>query len=297
MKQKLPAGSRLLTRAAEYSGVAALVLLWEILPRTNRLDPFLPRFSQALAGLGRLLLEGVLFTSVMVSLWRALLGLLIAAAAAIPLGFLLGRLSVTRQCVNPLFRMLAQVNPFSLMPVFILFFGIGERVKIAVVAWVSLWPLLFNTIEGARNIDPVIIKTARAMASSGLALVFRVMVPGAAASMVAGIRLALEMSFFMLIVAEMTGASSGLGWLLHNSAMNIQFVRMYASILAIVVLGFGISKFLKAVQKNRVGFPAAAGLLILVLVLGTWQIGVSQRQQENFNHTPTGHMPAGGGME
>ncbi|MDR1930249.1 MAG: ABC transporter permease [Treponema sp.] len=310
--------------ALKVSGIAVLLLLWEILSRFRVLDPqFLPSFTQTLMGLGKLLVEGVLFTSVMVSLWRALTGLFIAAAAAVPLGLFLGRRSRNvERCFNPFFRMLAQVNPFSLMPIFILFFGIGEAVKIAVTAWVCLWPLLFNTIEGARNIDPVIIKTARAMASSGPALFFKVIVPGAAASVFSGLRLGLEMSFFMLAAAEMVGASSGLGWLLHNSAMNLQFVRMYGAILASVLLGFGMSKFLKLVQirtffwRENLGLSkteeAGAGrvkrngdliftgaLVLLILVLGTWQVEVSRREQGNFNHLPhSGHLSAGsGGME
>jgi NitT/TauT family transport system permease protein len=313
--------------ALKLSGVFILILLWELLPRFHILDPqFLPTFSQTLAGMGKLLVEGVLFTSIMVSLWRALVGLLIAVIFAIPLGLFFGRLHRdAERAFNPFFRMLSQVNPFSLMPVFILFFGIGEEVKIAVVAWVCVWPVLFNSIEGARNIDPLVIKTARAMATTRGAMLFRIILPGAGASIFVGLRIGLEMSFFMLVVAEMVGASSGLGWLLHNSAMNIQFVRMYSAILGTVILGYAMSRFLRMIQAqvffwreelalvNRNGKVTGArgvsrrnrdlgfaGILILaILVVGAWQVRVSKAEQANFNHMPhTGHMSAGSlGME
>jgi NitT/TauT family transport system permease protein len=289
-----------MNKMTKLSGIIILALIWELFPRLHIADPqFLPTFSQTLAGMGKLLLEGVLFTSVMVSLWRALTGLLIATAVAIPLGLFFGRLNRnTERCFNPLFRMLAQVNPFSLMPIFILFFGIGELVKIFVVAWVCVWPILFNTIEGARNVDPVMIKTARAMASPPRDLFFKIILPGSSSSIFTGLRLGLEMSFFMLVVAEMVGATYGLGWLLHNSAMNLQFVRMYAAILASVILGFAMNAFLKSLRGKRdLGFAGA--LLVLILVLGSWQVQVSRREQAAFNHGPhSAHMSAGtSGME
>jgi NitT/TauT family transport system permease protein len=319
----------------KWSGVALLALIWELLSRFHILDSqFLPAFSQTLGGLWRLFTEGVLFTSMMVSLWRALVGLLMAALAAIPLGLFLGRLNRdSRSCVNPFFRMLSQVNPFSLMPIFILFFGIGEELKIAVVSWVSLWPILFNTIEGSRNVDPVLIKTAKTMAGSRAELFFKVLLPGAASSIFTGLRLGLEMSFFMLVVAEMVGASSGLGWLLHNSAMNVQFVRMYAAILGALVLGYVMTAFLKNLHaqtffwreetglsrrqntgrdllpsqtfhslvslRRKLNLALAGVLMLLILTVGSWQVEVSRREQAAFNHIPhTGHMSAGSsGME
>jgi NitT/TauT family transport system permease protein len=196
--------------------------------------------------------------------------------------------------------MLSQVNPFSLMPIFILFFGIGEEVKLAVVTWVSLWPVLFNTLEGTRNVDPIVIKTARAMATPKDVMLFKIILPGAASSIYTGLRLGVEMSFFMLIAAEMIGANYGLGWLLHFSSMNAQFVIMYAAILTTIVLGFFMSTFLKflytrfffwrediaisgGVNRERRSFFTRAeilfslSLVVLILITGSWQIGVAKK--------------------
>jgi NitT/TauT family transport system permease protein len=285
------------------SGLIIFALFWEIVTRAKLVDTqFLPSFTQTLAGMGRIIASGLLFTSIMVSLWRAFVGLIIAAIIAIPLGLVLGRRKRdVEDCFNPFFRMLSQVNPFSLMPIFILFFGIGETVKLAVVAWVSLWPILFNTLEGTRNVDPIVIKTARAMASTKTAMLFKIILPGAASSIYTGLRLGIEMSFFMLIAAEMIGASYGLGWLLHFSSMNAQFVLMYAAILSTIILGFGMSTFLKflhsrfffwrenftivnAGSRERRSFFTKAEmwfsgiLVILILAIGSWQIGVAKQQ-------------------
>jgi NitT/TauT family transport system permease protein len=136
-----------------------------------------------------------------------------------------------------------------------------------------------------------------------------------------GLKLGLEMSFCMLVVAEMVGATYGLGWLLHNSAMNLQLVRMYAAILGSVLLGFGMSKFLKAVHaqvffwRESLGLSKEKGraavfkrnrdlvfagvLFLLIFIAGGWQVEVSRREQAAFNHVPhSAHMSAGSsGME
>ncbi|HWQ79523.1 MAG TPA: ABC transporter permease [Anaerovoracaceae bacterium] len=302
------------------SGLLAFILLWEALPRFGVLDPqFLPTFTATLAKVWEMLLDGVIFTSVMVSLWRVLAGLIVAAAVAVPLGFVIGAGGRSAEIrTGPLFRLLSQVNPFSLMPIFILFFGIGEVVKIAVVAWTCLWPLLFNTIEGVRNADPVVVKTAKAMSTPKLRMLTKVLLPEASPSIFSGLRIGVEMSFFMLIAAEMVGATSGIGWLLHNSAMNMQIGRIYAASLAAVALGYALSRILRFLQAHaffwreelslsrgdetqqkqyalkKWQMTAALAFLVLLLAVGTWQVEVSRQKQAQFNHVIHEHIiPAG----
>jgi NitT/TauT family transport system permease protein len=316
------------TVALQISGVALFLVLWEVSPRLGLLDPqFLPTFSATFAECRKMLLSGVMFTSAMVSLWRALIGLLIAAAVALPLGLWLGAGNggAVERRIRPLLRLLSQVNPFSLMPVFILFFGIGEIVKLMVVAWVCLWPLLFNAIEGAKNADPALVKTANAMCGGRFGTLAKVILPGASAFIFAGLRVGVGMSFFMLIAAEMLGATDGLGWLLHNSAMNYQIGRIYAASLATIMLSFGLSFALKYLQERlffwredalgshradggvkRVAlkkwhFGAISAFVVFLLIVGTWQVEVSRQKTAGFNRTVHVHdqhsMPRGGGSE
>lgn len=304
------------TVALKVSGAALFLILWEILPRLGLLDSqFLPTFSATLLEVWNMTVSGVLFTGAMVSLWRALVGLIIAAAAALPLGLWIGteKGGAVERRIRPLLRLFSQVNPFSLMPVFILFFGIGEIVKLMVVAWVCFWPLLFNTIEGARNADPALVKTANAMCSGRFGSLAKVVLPGASAFIFAGLRVGAEMSFFMLIAAEMIGATDGLGWLLHNSAMNYQIGRIYASSFIIIMLSFGLSLMLKYLQErlffwreDALNSQSAAGgvkrtalkkweagavsaFVVLLLTVGTWQVEVSRQKMAGFNRTIHSH--------
>ncbi|MDR0721386.1 MAG: ABC transporter permease [Treponema sp.] len=221
-------------------------LLWELLSRLGFLDPqFVPSFLQALGGIVQTVEARLLPGSLIISLWRAMIGLFIASALAIPLGLIIGRdASGFGDCFNPLFRLLAQVNPFTLTPVFILFFGIGEGAKAGIVAWVCFWPVFFNTLEGARGVDPILLKTARGMGAPGSTLFLTVILPGAASSIFSGLKLGLEMSFFVLIAAEMIGASSGIGWLVQASYWNLRFSWMYGAMILSIGLGFCINGYL-----------------------------------------------------
>jgi len=234
------------------SGVMVFLILWEIGPRLNWVDPyFVPPFSAVLAETGKLFADGSMFIHLLVSMWRVLLGLLSALLVGLPLGFVLGRwLIETSQALGPVLRVLSQVNPFSLMPVFMLFFGIGETAKIAIIAWVSLWPILFYTISAVRNVDALQIKTALSMGVSGAGLCLKVLFPAALPVIFVGIRIAASISFFILVASEMLGASAGIGWLVHNSAMNYQIPRIYAGATFIVILGYMLNRSLLSIERD-----------------------------------------------
>lgn len=234
------------------SGILTFLLLWEVGPRLGWVDTeFVPPLSIVMITIHHLWMDGNLYAHLLVSLWRATVGLLIAVIIGVPLGFILGGwLTGLARTLNPLFRIFSQVNPFSLSPVFMLFLGIDEKVKLAIIAWVCLWPILFHTITGIRMIDQTIIKTALSMGVSRWNLFLKVLLPGAAPILFCGIRNGAALAFFMLIAAEMIGANAGLGWLLHNSAMLYQIPRIYAAGTFIIFLGIVINKLLLGFENG-----------------------------------------------
>jgi NitT/TauT family transport system permease protein len=233
----------------------ALILFfvfWEVAPRVGIADhQFIPTFSEVMVTMWNLILKGDLFLHIGVSLRRAMFGFALAGAVAIPLGFLLGGwFKSFEEILDPLLQLLAQVNPFSVFPVFMLLFGIGEVAKVSIIFWVCLWPMIFNTINGVKGIDPLLVKAARAMGTSKLVLFWKVVLPGAAPTIFTGIKLGAGNSFFMLIAAEMIGATAGLGWLILNSEINYQIKKLFAAVVAIAVLGIAITKLIGLVEKK-----------------------------------------------
>ncbi|MBN7773349.1 ABC transporter permease [Clostridium aminobutyricum] len=234
------------------SGLLIIGLIWQIAPALGWVDSmFVPSLSTTVKALIKLWIVNDLYMHILSSLWRVLSGLLIASAIAIPLGFIFGRwFPSIYEAVEPLLRIFTKVNPFSLIPIFILLFGFGEAIRIAVVTWVCIWPILFGTVTGLRTIDKDLIKAAVSMKVSPLGLILKVLLPGSMHAIFTGLRLGVEMSFFILIAGEMLGANSGLGVIIHNSNHFFNMPRLYASALVVVLLGVFLNLFLKYLQNG-----------------------------------------------
>jgi NitT/TauT family transport system permease protein len=232
--------------------VVVFLIFWEIAPRVGIADhQFIPTLSEVLATIWKLAVKGELFIHIGVSLERALVGFVLASSIAIPLGFFLGGwFKKFEELLDPLLQLLAQVNPFSVFPIFILLFGIGEVAKVSIIFWVCVWPVLFNTISAVKNIDPLYLKAARAMGTSKWVLFWKVVIPGAAPTLFTGIKSGAGIAFFMLIAAEMIGASAGLGWLVLNSEVNYQITRLFAAAVTIAILGIGINNLIIYIEKK-----------------------------------------------
>ena len=228
------------------------LVAWETIPHLDgQTALFLAPPSAVLQALWKLAVEGKLAHHIATSLFRAIAGLILAVAVGVPLGFLLGGwFPRFERVVNPLLRFLGEVNPFSLFPVFMVLFGIGEVSKFAMIFWVSCWPILFNTITGVRGVDAAHIKTARSMNASRGTILARVVFPGALPSIFTGLKIGASTSFFMLIAAEMIGASSGLGWLVWNAQITYQIPRLFAATVVISVLGLGLTALFGRLEKK-----------------------------------------------
>lgn len=235
-------------------GIIAFLLLWEFAPRFGWADPqFIPPLSKVLLAAWKLAITGDLFIHIAASLQRTLVGLVLAIIIAVPLGFILGGFfqNLTKY-LQPLLNILGQINAFSLFPIFILFFGIGEVAKISIIFWSCIWPILFTTIAGVHQVDPLLIKGARSMGAGRITIFFKVVLPGAAPSIFTGLRFGSSVAFLMLIAAEMIGASAGLGWLVHNSAVNSIMPRLFASTITIALLSMGLNYLIHWIEGNVV---------------------------------------------
>ncbi|OAA93846.1 ABC transporter permease [Clostridium coskatii] len=234
--------------------IILFLIFWQVAPIVGIADhQFIPTFSETIGTIWSLTIKNQMLVHVKVSIIRAGIGFILAGIVSVPLGFLLaGGFKKLEEFLDPLLQILAQVNPFSLFPVFILLFGIGEVAKISIIFWVSIWPILFSTITGVKTIDPLLIKAARAMGTSKVKLFWKVILPGAAPSIFSGLKMSSGNAFLMLIAAEMIGASAGLGWLVLNSEVNFQINRLFAAALTIAVLGIAINKAIGFVEKKVV---------------------------------------------
>ena len=172
--------------------VLAMILflfIWELLPALGIINrTFLSSPSKVLTALIRLLVSGELWMHTSISLKRALTGFGLAVITMIPLGFLMGWYRGFEDISDGLVQTLRQVSSLSLFPVFLLFFGIGEISKIAVIFWGTQWPILLNTINGVKSMDPLLIKSARSMGSNDYSIFKKVVLPSSLPSIISHFR-------------------------------------------------------------------------------------------------------------
>jgi len=232
--------------------VILFFVMWEITPRIGLLDhQFIPTLSEVLEKLWSMLIAGKLNEHIIASLSRAVSGFLLSAIVALPLGFMLGGwFKKFEEYLNPLLSILSQVNPFSIFPVFILLFGIGETAKVAIIFWVCVWPILFGTINGVKNLDPLLVKAAGAMGTPKIMMFWKIVLPGAAPTIFSGLKQGAGISFFMLIAAEMIGATAGLGFLVLRSEINYQIKDLFVAVVVIAILGLVITYLISFVEKR-----------------------------------------------
>jgi NitT/TauT family transport system permease protein len=233
------------------AAVAAFLLFWELAPRLGLINrTFLPPFSEIIVKGVEFTLAGKLLPQVLVSLGRAAGGFGLGVVTAIPVGVLLGWYRPLEAYFNPLLQLLRQTNPVSLFPAFILFFGIGYATNIAIIYWVVVWPILLGTVNGVRQADPALIKYARSVGLPDWRIFIKVVAPSAVPSIITGMRLAATYSFLMLVVSEMVGASSGLGYLIVNAQYLMSIHLLYVGVIVLALLGIASNWGLVALERR-----------------------------------------------
>jgi sulfonate transport system permease protein len=230
--------NRLLNGALPWLLPVLLIVGWEIAARTGLLSSrVLPAPSAvALAGWASLQ-DGSLLHHVAVSTGRALYGLAIGGGLGFALGILTGALPIAEKLLDSSMQMLRTIPHLAIIPMVILWFGIGEEAKIFLVAIGVLFPIYLNTFHGIRTVDASLVEMAKVYGLKGSALYWRVILPGALPSILIGLRYALGIMWLTLIVAETISASSGLGYMTMNAREFLQTDVVLLGIVAYAVLG------------------------------------------------------------
>lgn len=242
------------------AAILAFLAIWEAAPRFGLVNlTFLPPLTEVLGAWWALLVSGDLTDHVLASLSRSFGGLFLAIAVAIPLGLAIGWWKPVAQYLNPLLEVFRNTAALAILPVFILLLGLGETSKIAIVFYACAFPLLLNTISGVRNVDPLLIKSARSMGLPPVSLFRKVIVPASIPTIFVGIRQAGASSILVLVAAEMVGAKSGLGYLVQYTQFSFQIPQMYAGILTISAIGLVINYALVYAETRLTAWKQTVG--------------------------------------
>jgi NitT/TauT family transport system permease protein len=231
--------------------IIGFIAVWEIVPRLGLMDTtFLPPFSEVIAKLLELLVSGDMVANILASLYRSLAGLTLAVLLSVPLGLLIGWYGRLGDILSPLLEIFRNTAALALLPVFILILGLGETSKISMVLYACVWPILLNTISAVRNVDPLLIKSARSMGLTQTTLFLKVVLPASLPTIFTGVRLAGASSILVLIACEMAGAREGLGYLVNFAQFNFQIPTMYAGIIMLSAVGLTFNYILLSLERR-----------------------------------------------
>lgn len=232
-------------------GLTALV--WEAFARSGSLPPAItPPVEAIAAALAVMIRDGTLFLHVGYTLARIGTGLALAALAGVPLGMLMGRYRPIERFVLPLVSVLSPIPSLAWVPLFILWFGLGNTASIALVFYAALFPLVLNTWTGVCGVNRLWIRAAESMGAGSSAVFRHVVLPGALPFVIAGLRQAFARGWIAVVGGEMIAATRwGLGWVIFDSKEFLNTDVMLGSLAVIGLLGLGVERLVFAALERR----------------------------------------------
>ncbi len=216
-------------------GILAAWQLWTV--RAN--DPLFPRLSTILVEFRELWLFAEFGTHVVPSLERIALGFAIAAVTGIALGIPIGLSRWARVVAMPHIEWWRAIPPPALLPIsIVLLHSIENKQKVSFIAFFCLFPILLNTIDGVRGIDPTLVDTARSYGVGRLERIWRLVLPAALPQIAAGMRTSLSLAVIIMVLTEYFSSTNGVGYVLLISKNTFELAPMWAAIVLIGVLGY-----------------------------------------------------------
>ncbi|MBZ9935981.1 aliphatic sulfonate ABC transporter permease SsuC [Mesorhizobium sp. BR1-1-16] len=241
---------------------AALVLGWEALSRLGVIPAnILPAPTAVAAALWRVAVSGELARNMGVSAWRAGIGFLIGGAIGFAFGLANGLSRFSEEFTDTTLQMVRNVPHLALIPLVILWFGIGEQAKLFLVALGVFFPIYINTLHGIRSVDPQLVEMGRTYGMNGFELFGQVILPGALPSIFVGLRFGLGIMWLTLIVAETISASSGIGYMAMQAREFMMTDVVVLSILIYALLGKLADTVARALERRTLAWnPAFEGV-------------------------------------
>jgi ABC-type nitrate/sulfonate/bicarbonate transport system permease component len=241
---------RSLRIGAEIAVPLLILGLWQLWT-VHADDPKFPRLSTILVKFRELWLFSQFEADLVPSLKRVLIGFGIAVVLGIALGIPIGLSRWARLWAMPHVEYWRAMPPPALIPISIVLLGIYDKQKISFIAFFCLFPILLNAIDGVRGIEPTLIDTARSYGIPWRESVRRIILPAALPQIFAGMRTSLSLAVIIMVLTEYWSSTNGVGFVLINAKNTLQMGPMWAAILVIGLLGYGLNLLLSLVE-NRV---------------------------------------------
>ncbi len=230
--------------------VVFLLIVWQLAVEFNIVDSaFLPSFSSTLQALWELTRDGEIGYNLFVTMYRALGGLAIGAVIGVAIGLAMATSRHADRFFGPLVAMTYSLPKSSLIPLFMLWFGIGDVTNILSVVLACLLPIIVSTYHGVKSVPHVIVWSAQAMGTPRYLILWRILLPSSLLSILPGVRIALGFCFVLTISAEMIAAKAGIGKLIFFYGENGAYAHMFGALLVVVVVAYAVDRMFLAAMN------------------------------------------------
>jgi ABC-type nitrate/sulfonate/bicarbonate transport system permease component len=232
--------------------VVVLLVVWEAVVRLEIIDPiFLSSPTQILGQtVQQFIVTGSIYPHLWISLQEALLGFALAAIVGVLAGLAMGRMKTVRHLLEPYVMALYSTPTVALLPLFILWFGIGLWSKVIIVFLGGVFAILVNTMAGVEATNQRLIETARAFTATELDIFRDIVLPSSVPYVIAGVRLAIGRVLISVVVAEFYAANQGIGFLINQAGSTYKTSVLFMGILILTLTGVGLSQLLRVFETK-----------------------------------------------
>jgi ABC-type nitrate/sulfonate/bicarbonate transport system permease component len=228
-----------------------LLALWELIAQAELVNPLIvPPVTRILRIFADLVWSGQIPLQILTSLKRAMMGYLLSALLFIPMGIFMGLFEPIHRALEVIIEMLRPIPPPVIIPVAMLFFGLEDEMKISVIFFSCAWPILLNTLDGVRNIDRVLLNTARTFGLPQRKIIWQVILPACSPQIMTGLRVSLPIMLILVVISEMVGSTDGIGYFILDSQRRFRVAQMYAGMLALAILGYVLNQLFNLAHRS-----------------------------------------------
>jgi ABC-type nitrate/sulfonate/bicarbonate transport system permease component len=232
---------------------AILLVAWWFLS-ANSTNFFIPPLSDILDSLVEDWFGPRFLDDLVPSVLRLLAGYVLAVLVAVTLGVLIGLSRTVRGLLEPALEFFRAIPPPVLVPVFILLFGVENTMKIVVIAFGCMWPILLNTVEGVRAVDAVLTDTAKVYRIAGAARLRHLVLPAASPQIFAGLRQGLSVAIILMVISELFAASNGIGYAIIQAQRSFAVTDAWAGMLILGLLGLLLALLFRIVENRQLAW-------------------------------------------
>jgi len=250
-----PALSSRRASTLRFVAVAGFLVLWSmasgIVVVMKLFNPiFLPGPWVVIGKVVEMGVKGQLWAHVGATMERVAVGFTTGAVLALLLGIVAGHVRVVRNVVEPIIELLRPIPPLAVLPLFIVWIGIGETSKVGFITYATFFPMFLTTVHAVRQIDPLLVRAAQSLGAGSLQVFRLIILPAALPEILTGVRLGVALSFFVIVISEFIGAEHGLGYLINDGRNFFLVPQMLGAAIVLGLLGYTGNALVRLLERR-----------------------------------------------